>query len=144
MPLLQSIISQRLQSLCQMTSSDFSALAIMEPDGKHVRWRYAVGNRTDRYKQMTLKPGLGPAGVALRTGRTVTWEDRISAGADNSAVLPMMVAEQLRCAAAFPIPSRNGIRAVLLIARRSPDAYIQSEITLIQDTLPDLSPLLQD
>ncbi|CAH1203903.1 hypothetical protein PAECIP111893_02114 [Paenibacillus plantiphilus] len=144
MPLLQSIISQRLESLCHMTSSDFSALAIMDPDGKHVRWRYAYGNRTDRYKQMTLKPGLGPAGVALRTGRPAAWEDRSSSSTDKSPVIPMMVAEQLRCAVAYPIADRDSIRAVLLIARRLPLPYTGSETSHIEDTLPDLLPLLQD
>ncbi|MBW7475238.1 GAF domain-containing protein [Paenibacillus oenotherae] len=144
MPLLHSIISQRLESLCRTTSSDFSALAIVEPDGRHVRWRYAYGNRTDRYKQMMLKPGLGPAGVALRTGRPAAWEDRITSSADKSPVIPMMIAEQLRCAFAYPITNRNMICAVLLIARRLPLPYTGSESTHIEDTLPDLLPLLQE
>lgn len=144
MPLLQSIISQHLEGLCRIVSGDFSALAVVEPDGKQVRWRYAYGNRTERYKQMTLKPGLGAAGIALRTGRPAVWEESAASSAGNSAVIPMMVAEQLRCAAAFPVTVNGSIGAVLLIARRSPHSFTGDEMTLIQDKLPDLLILLQE
>lgn len=142
MPLLNNKITRELESLCRLSSSDFSALAIMQSYEPRVRWKYAFGNRSERYKRMTLKPGAGPAGLALRIGKPVNWDDRVPPNPGFRTECPLMAAEQLRSAAAFPILKENRIEAVLLIARRSTLSYTDSEMTAIQDTLHTLVPLI--
>lgn len=142
MPIVNNQITRELENMCRLTVSDFSALAIIETNQQRARWRYAFGGRSERYKQMMLKPGLGSAGLALRTGKPVIWDEHAPPNPAIRNECPLMTAEHLRCAAAFPISSEGLIKAVLLVARRTTRSYADNEITTIQNTLHTLIPLI--
>lgn len=124
----ESVIALQLERLRRLAASDFAAVAVREqPDGR-LRWALACGSRSERYKQMTLRPGIGPAGLALRTGMPVNWDDRSPPDTGALADCPLMAAEQLRCAAAFPVTRDDRPVSVVLLARRSNLPYTESDM----------------
>jgi nitrogen regulatory protein A len=131
MPHLKQIITEELECLCQETSSDFSAVSYRPEQETRLQWRYAFGNRNERYRHMQLKPGLGPGGLTLRTGKPTRWSDRLSYPADLTMECPLMTAELLHAAAAVPIHKGEGIYGVLLVARRSSEAYSDEELAAL-------------
>lgn len=143
MRLVHHPITQALTQLCDLMSSDFAALGLIESDQLRARWRYVVGNRSERYKQMLLKPGIGPAGVALRIGKPVLWDDRVPFLAGLPADCPIITAEQLRSAAALPITKERTIEAVLLVARRSPLPYSMHDVERMSDIMNPLLPIME-
>ncbi|WP_256757411.1 GAF domain-containing protein [Cohnella sp. WQ 127256] len=139
MSLIHRNITQVLENFRLLSCSDFSALAITRSTEHCYRWTYAVGCRSEKYRQMTLKPGSGPAGLALRIGKVINWDDRSPPITGFRKECPLMMAEQLRCAAAFPLTMGEQIQAILLVARRSPLPYESSDIHAIQDELDSIS-----
>ncbi|GIQ69523.1 GAF domain-containing protein [Xylanibacillus composti] len=137
MQLVNHPISQALERLRTLAASDFTGLALLESHQK-ARWRYAAGNRSERYKQMLLKPGSGPAGVAFRIGKPVLWDDRAPSLSGLRADCPLITAEQLHSAVAVPISTGHGIKAVLLAARRSPHPYTVQEVEIIENVSKQL------
>lgn len=144
MTLLDDKITQKLESLSRLSSSDFSSLAIMESNAPHARWRNAFGNLSERYRHMTLKHGMGPAGLALRIGKPVKWDESIAPNPGIRTECPLMKAEQLFSATAYPISKDNRIKAVLLMARRSTIPYTESEMIEIQNNMNPLILLIHE
>lgn len=50
---------------------DFISLALAEPAEYDyvIRWKYASGNTSDRYKRIVLQSGRGIAGIVFKTGK---------------------------------------------------------------------------
>lgn len=142
MPVLKKKITSELESLCRATSSDFSALSFRPEQESRIRWRYAYGNRNERYRQMLLKPGLGPGGLTLRTGKPTLWTDRLSCPADITMECPLISAELLHAAAAVPIHKGDTIYGVLLVARRNSDPYSDEELAAIHLHVQTIQSLL--
>ncbi|MDQ1909901.1 GAF domain-containing protein [Paenibacillus sp. GD4] len=136
MPQLKHQVTEELESLCRDTCSDFSAISLVQEHETRIRWRYAYGNRNDRYKHMTLKPGVGPGGVALRTGKPASWSVPLPTDC------PLMTAEQLHAATAIPLVRGDQIYGVLLIARRSSGKYGESELTVMSRYMDRIQSIL--
>ncbi|WP_141334474.1 GAF domain-containing protein [Paenibacillus sp. tmac-D7] len=143
MPAFIQIITGELEALCRATSSDFSALSFAPNHEPRIRWKYAFGNRSERYKQMVVKPGLGPGGLTLRTGKTTRWTDFPAARPGLPMECPLVASELLHAAAAVPITMRETVYGVLLIARRSAEAYADSDIDTLYQHVQTLQSLLE-
>jgi hypothetical protein len=137
MPLSDNRIAHELERLCRLSFSDFAALALKSSEEARIRWVHAFGNRSDRYRRMTLKPGTGPAGLAVRIGKPVVWVDTGSAE-EIAGECPLVAAEKLRAAAAIPIKRGSGIDAVLLVGRRLPASYGLGEVANVEAALSGL------
>ncbi|MFD0711528.1 hypothetical protein [Paenibacillus sp. GCM10027626] len=85
--------------------------------------------------------GVGPAGLAMRIGRPINWDDRVSSNVCHGHECPLMIVEQLRCAVAHPILLERGINAVLLVARRTSLRYADSELAVSGEAVKALVPL---
>ncbi|WP_248926025.1 GAF domain-containing protein [Paenibacillus hamazuiensis] len=133
-------IIQELERLSHLTSSDLAALSFNTAREPQIRWRYVYGNRSERYKQMVLKPGVGPAGITLRTGQSVIGDVHGKTGFD----CPFMLSEQLKCAAARPIRRADQIIGVLLFGRRSLLPYQDSDLASLDEELGRLNAKLND
>ncbi|MFC6228938.1 GAF domain-containing protein [Paenibacillus allorhizosphaerae] len=139
MPLITQKITNELERLCHKTSSHFAALSLALPNEQRFRWLYAYGNRSERYKRMAVKPGAGPDGLSLRTGKPVLWNEQTDHSGRVMYECPLLTAEKLKTAAVMPL---NEVTGLLFIARRTSEAYTNRELICLQEQLPYLSEIL--
>jgi nitrogen regulatory protein A len=138
-------IQEELDSLCKITTSDFSGLAWIDQHDSRIRWLYTSGNSNERYKRLALKPGRGLAGLVLKLGRPII----IDAGMNDleqSRVqydYPIMLVEHLHAAIAVPITVHDETRGVLLIGNRSERYYEENDLHLISNLIERFELLLQ-
>lgn len=111
-----------LEKLRLMTDSDLAALALQERGSRHMKWALIAGSRNGKILTLKLAPGVGPAGMALRLGREYRYS--LAAGSAAGAAgdhCPVMLAERLTAAAAYPLAKLNGpvSGGLLLLGRRA-------------------------
>lgn len=123
-------IEAQLNSLRNITSSDFSALALIDIRKHRIQWRYASGNINDRYKQMMVRPGQGLAGLVIRLGRHMVLDAAMPDVPLKRLEHPIMLAENLHSALAVPITIEREIHGVLLLGSRSIRTFTENEIML--------------
>jgi nitrogen regulatory protein A len=137
-------IQEELDSLCKITTSDFSGLAWIDQHDSRIRWLYVSGNSNDRYKRLALKPGRGLAGLVLKLGRPIV----IDAGMTDLELsrvqydYPIMLVEHLQAAIAVPITVLNETRGVLLIGNRTDRYYEENDLHLISNLIERFELLL--
>jgi nitrogen regulatory protein A len=138
-------IQDELDSLCKITTSDFSGLAWIDQHDSRIRWLYASGNSNERFKRLALKSGRGLAGLVLKLGRPII----IDAGMTELELsrvqydYPIMLVEHLLAAIAVPITVLGETRGVLLIGNRSERYYEENDLNLISNLIGRFELLLQ-
>jgi nitrogen regulatory protein A len=137
-------IQEELDSLCKITTSDFSGLAWIDQHDSRIRWLYVSGNRNERYKRLALKPGRGLAGLVLKLGRPIIIDGGIT-DLELSRVqydYPIMLVEHLHAAIAVPLKIQDETRGVLLIGNRSDRYYEENDLHLISNLIERFELLL--
>ena len=138
-------IQNELDSLCKITTSDFSGLAWIDQQDSRIRWLYASGNSNERYKRLALKSGRGLAGLVLKLGRPII----IDAGLTDLELsriqydYPIMMVENLHSAIAVPIKILDETRGVLLMGNRTERLYEENDLQLISNLIERFEMLLQ-
>jgi nitrogen regulatory protein A len=128
-------IQVELDSLCKITTSDFSGLAWIDYHDNRIRWLYTSGNSNDRFKRIALKPGRGLAGFVLKLGRPIIIDmskpdiERIRLQHEYS----IMLVEDLHAVIAVPFKIQTEMRGVLLIGNRSERYYQENDLQLISN-----------
>jgi len=124
-----------LRELCEVTSSDFAAITGVRNIQEPLRWLHYFGNRNQRIASMTVKPGRGLAGMAIKWAIPC----HFAALADSDAwreECPIMLAEQLSDAVAIPLlnPSTASspvglelVSQVIIIGRRAGQPYLSDQ-----------------
>ncbi|CAH1202227.1 hypothetical protein PAECIP111891_02068 [Paenibacillus allorhizoplanae] len=135
-----------LELLQSLTSSDFIAVAPILDHAARNCWRYVLGNSNHRYQQMVIKVGLGLAGTVLRLGRWVKLEDMRSKSSQERLTCPLMLAEQLQCAAVFPLMTNASPRiwGLLYIGKREQPRFEPSELLAAHERAFTLASLLEE
>nr|WP_275691007.1 GAF domain-containing protein [Paenibacillus aceris] len=132
-----------------LTSSDFIALAPLPDDTGRSYWKYAVGNRNDRYQQMVIKKvglGLGLAGAVLRLGRWAKLDDTNPRINQERLHCPVMLAERLQSAVAFPLVASSSQRIIglLYIGKREQTGFDASEIEAVLERIHTVASFIED
>jgi nitrogen regulatory protein A len=138
-------IQDELDSLCKITTSDFSGLAWIDQHDSRIRWLYVSGNSNERYKRLAQKLGRGLAGLVLRLGRPIII-DAVTNDKELSRLqhdYPIMLVEHLHTALAVPIKLQDETRGVLLIGNRSDRYYEENDLNLISNLIERFELLLQ-
>lgn len=109
---------ERIKSQCGF---DFIALALMQPAEQNfeIKWTYALGNRSNRYRRIVLQTGKGVAGNVFKTGKPLlvtSVEEELSEY--NLFNFPIVRAESLTSFGAIPLYKSNRVYGVLLVAFR--------------------------
>jgi len=124
-----------LHELCVMTNSDFAAITGVRTVQEPLRWLQFTGNRNRRIASMTVKPGRGLAGMAIRWAIPCHYAALAESGVWREEC-PIMLAEQLLDAVAIPLlntheavaPLRLGpVSHVIVIGRRSAQPYLPTQ-----------------
>ncbi|NEW04855.1 GAF domain-containing protein [Paenibacillus sp. SYP-B3998] len=132
-------LKEELERLRGLTSSDFIALAPFHEQDQRFRWTYVTGNRNDRNQHMTIKVGQGLSGSVLRFGRWVKVDDTNPDAERARLECPLMLAEHLRAAAAFPIYVETVVKGILYIGKRSHTTFQQEEVEEITAAISKLA-----
>jgi nitrogen regulatory protein A len=84
-----------------------------------IKWRFAAGNQSERFRQIVLRKGIGIAGLVFRTGKPFYDNNLGKYNFSNKMYTPIANAESLWSAVAIPIASSLGtVNAVLLAGYR--------------------------
>ncbi|UVI27550.1 hypothetical protein [Paenibacillus spongiae] len=113
------------------TGSQFAALAEAFNLQGTMKWTVISGNRNDRVGKMTIKAGIGLAGMVRRLGIMCHSRRGKDSGMNSAPDCPVMLAEQLQEAVAFPVAGSDASTAVarvLLMGRRTGADYAPSDI----------------
>lgn len=116
---LESTITRCLEELRLKADADFSALALQEPRESTIRWKYAVGNKNERFRRIVLRLGKGIAGKVLMSGRPMVLENYEPRQHDDPQEYPILYAEELRSALGVPVSMAGRVKGVLLIGYRN-------------------------
>lgn len=112
---------KELQELMDSFNFDFVALALVQPVERHFvhKWEYALGNQSERFRRITLKPGKGIAGNVFKTGKGMLVQD-VEETIPPSELFnyPVIATEELKSFGAIPLYQYNRVQGVLLGAYR--------------------------
>jgi len=117
---IERSINQCLEDLRLKTNADFTAFACQEPGEAVIRWKYAVGNRNERFRRIVLRSGKGIAGKVLMSGRLMILENYKPRQYDDPREYPILYAEELQSAMGVPVLIQDRVRGVMLIGYRTP------------------------
>lgn len=112
---------QELDAIRQASGYDFLALALVEPAEQQyvIRWKYAAGNRNNRFCRIELKSGKGIAGIVFKTGKPVFIPSvREYVGASSLFNYPIVQSEKLASLGAVPLWDDTRVAGVLLAGFR--------------------------
>lgn len=96
---------------------DFMSLAFAEPAEYDyvIRWKYASGNISDRYKRIVLQSGRGIAGIVFKTGKPFLIPSvKLVVKADTLFNYPITKIENLNSIGAVPMWNDARVAGVLL------------------------------
>jgi nitrogen regulatory protein A len=136
-------IETHLNQIRNLTSSDFAGLAWTDRNDYIIRWKFASGNRNERYKRIILRPGRGIAGQVIRSGRPMRLDSFTIQSGDDAREYPIFLAENLKSAAAAPVVINSKVKGVLLIGTRMPRSYTDEETELVVNIAEQLGSMIQ-
>lgn len=125
---MEKELNGQLQVVRTALTSDFSALACIDKENRHIYWKCAYGNQNDRYQLLVEKAGQGLAGLVVRQGSYVKIDDSNHNLKEKQLKYPLMIAEHLKAAIAVPIKVDQKICGVLLVGDRSERVYTKQDI----------------
>lgn len=139
---LLSEVKDELDSLRALISCDVAALAWIHSAHNSFRWRYISGNRNDRYRRISFKPGYGLSGMAVRLGRSVEANPLLGDTYRLRQDSALMLAEQLQSAFVAPIFGADDIpKGVVLVGQRNTYSFVPHDTALVEQTARRLGAL---
>lgn len=122
----------------------FVALALIQSEDERfqIKWEYAIGNHSDRYKTIKLQSNKGIAGVVFKTGKPIFVKDTSEMINKNGLYnYPIIAAEKLDSLGAVPLFKYHRVVGILLMANRVEKKITEDEFTqFIQLVGPKLGP----
>lgn len=135
-------IERFLDEVRRLMAVDFAGLAWYE-ELDFIRWRFASGNRNDRYRRITLRLGKGIAGKVIRSGRMMVIED-LSQLTEDIREYPIFLSEGLQAAVGAPVTIRSSVLGVLLAGNRYSTIFSSDQLELIQSFSEQLGTMLSE
>ncbi|GKV69035.1 hypothetical protein NCCP2716_15330 [Sporosarcina sp. NCCP-2716] len=126
---------QQVEEIRRVTGCDFVALALVQPEERNfqIRWEYAAGNMSQRYRRIVLQSGKGVAGLVFKTGKPIFAPDAAAyCSASDLYNYPIIVAEQLESFAAIPLFKYNRVKGILLAGCRKKNCMDESRFERLQ------------
>ncbi|MFF2480199.1 GAF domain-containing protein [Paenibacillus sp. NPDC058071] len=113
---------------------DFYGVCELEKDGRRLAWIWTRGSVSGRTLHMAQLKGKGLANVALRSGSLI-YCDRSLAETERERLRnedPVMLAEQLRAAAAVTIKKNGKATGVFMAGSREERSFTEEELRNVQ------------
>lgn len=140
---LHGDIEVSLSELRRLTSADFVSMAWAETNEYIIRWKYASGNRNDRYKRIVLRLGKGIAGKVISSGRPMILDSFSLKSGDDPREYPILLAESLKSTLAVPVIINDRVKGVLLIGCRYARRFGDEDIELVLSLAEQLGSMIQ-
>lgn len=113
---------EEIEHLQDLFVFDFVAVALVQSAERRfeLKWEFAAGNQSNRYRRIVLQTGKGVAGHVFKTGKPFLVEDTESV-LENKDLFnyPIVVAEGLKSFGAIPLYKYNRVKGVLLVGYRT-------------------------
>lgn len=138
---LQGDIEASLSDLRRLTATDFAAIAWL--DNELIRWKYASGNRNDRYKRIVLRFGKGIAGKVMSSGRPMILDSFTPKSGDDPREYPILLAEGLKSIVAVPITTNERVKGVLLVGCREDRQFEEDVVELVMNVSEQMETMLR-
>lgn len=140
---LQSDIEASLSELRRLTATDFAALAWADSNEQTIRWKYASGNRNDRYKRIVLRLGKGIAGKVMRSGRLMVIHSFSPKSGDDPREYPILLAENLKSIVGVPVLVNDRVLGVLLVGCRYEREFESDMVELVNSFAEQVGTMIQ-
>jgi nitrogen regulatory protein A len=136
-------IEVSLSELRRLTSTDFAALAWCNQGEYIIRWKYASGNRNERYKRIILRPEKGIAGKVIRSGRPMILDSFTPKSGDDPREYPILLAEGLKSVVGMPVLINRRVMGVLLVGCRYTRSFEDDVVELVANVAEQLGSMIQ-
>lgn len=135
---------QEIERLREHFDFDFVGLALVQSVELRfeLKWVFATGNRSNRYRRIVLQAGKGVAGRVFKTGKPFLVEDAEKMLVKKNLYnYPIVVAEGLKCFGAIPLYKYNRVKGVLLVGYRTEKKLTPKDFTEFQQLIgPEFGP----
>lgn len=112
---------QKIVQLKAQHGYDFVGIALVQSAEQNfeLKWEFAAGNQSNRYRRIVLQTGKGIAGHVFKTGKPYLVEDvGETLGTKDLFNYPIVVSEGLKSFGAIPLYKDNRVIGVLLVGYR--------------------------
>src|SRR6266436_5731464 len=142
---VDEVLRIALDALTHVTGHEISSLHLLSPDGATLHLRGDRGLRPRlREINRVLPTGQGLIGGVAATGKTLHWA-HVSESVDLlPAARAAVTQEGIHAFVCVPIHSRGRILGALSLGRRSPEAFTESEIALVEACANQIGLALQN
>ncbi|VDG98323.1 Signal transduction protein containing GAF and PtsI domains [Lysinibacillus sphaericus] len=126
---------QQVEEIRLAMACDFVALALVQPEERHfqIRWEYASGNLSQRFRRIVLHSGKGVAGIVFKTGKPMYVPDAQKYYKKEDLYnYPILIAEELESFAAIPLFKYNRVKGILLAGCRKKNCMSVEKFELLQ------------
>ncbi|MGD9498140.1 MAG: ATP-binding protein [Armatimonadota bacterium] len=108
-----------------------SSLLLMEPDGEHLRFEIALGDKGEMLKDITLRVGEGIAGTVAQTAEPIIAED-VEGDARWSRDVAYAIDYQTRSILAVPMMLRDKVVGVIEVLNKRAGPFTDHDVQLLQ------------
>ena len=126
---------QQVEEIRLAMGCDFVALSLVQPEERRfqIRWEYASGNMSQRFRRIVLQSGKGVAGIVFKTGKPIFAPNTHDYYKNEDLYnYPIIIAEQLESFAAIPLFKYNRVKGVLLAGCRKKNCMSYEKFELLQ------------
>ena len=115
-----------------LTGADTASIALREPGGEAMVFRYNVGQRRHGYDDVRLEPAVGLSGRVMTTGRAAHSDDVRTDPAIDPGVRAALVAEGIVTLLVAPIAFGGRVEGLLFVANRAPVPFRLQDADVVQ------------
>ncbi len=108
-----------------------SSLLLMEPDGEHLRFEVALGDKADMLKDITLRVGEGIAGTVASTREPIVAED-VHSDARWSRDVAYAINHDTRSILCVPMMLRDRVVGVMEVINKRGGSFTDYDVQLMQ------------
>ncbi|SEA84540.1 two-component system, NarL family, sensor histidine kinase NreB/nitrogen regulatory protein A [Thalassobacillus cyri] len=139
---LKELVLTECDSLKQNVPCDFVGIALQNRNDPDITWPYAMGNRNEKYKYITVRYGKGIAGKVISSARPMEITDFTKNILGKITDYPIMLAEKLVAAYSVPLVWNGLPRGALLIGYRHARQFDEQEKQKLREVARKLESFL--
>ncbi|WP_085504946.1 GAF domain-containing protein [Thalassobacillus devorans] len=139
---LKELILTECDRLKQGVPCDFVGVALQNRNDPDITWPYAMGNRNEKYKYITVRYGKGIAGKVISSGTPMGITNFPETILGKITDYPIMLAEKLVAAYSVPLVWNGLPKGALLIGYRNARQFDEHEEQKLREVAKHLESFL--
>ncbi|GGD00358.1 histidine kinase [Thalassobacillus devorans] len=139
---LKALILTECDRLKHGIPCDFVGVALQNRNNPDITWPYAIGNRNDKHKYITVRYGKGIAGKVISSGTPMEITDFPETILGKITDYPIMLAEKLVAAYSVPLVWNDLPKGALLIGYRHARKFDEQEKQNLREVAQHLESFL--